>query len=430
MVECRTRVTFVYGEAQVQDRYKTWDMLRGIAGNNNLPWAVIGDFNEVLHAHEHDGVGQHNQAQMDAFRVVMDTCGLMDIGSKGSCWTFEKKVAGGTYTRVRLDMCLANPAWCMAFPTPVLEHKTAASSDHAPILLKFSDVQACKKPPRAFKYELMWERDPDLFEFVGTGWKEKEGGTVADVRDKLSKMSRNLTTWDRTHFGSVRLEIAHLKAELDRLRSSRAGQGPNHAEIKITDRLVELYHREEILWRQRARNKAKKNQHCALKLDMTKAYDKVEWAYLKDIMLKLGVKEKWVEIVMGMVSSVKFSVLFNGKKLEQFKPSCGIRQGDPISPYMFLIAAEGLSCLLKSKSKSSNLHGLQVAPSAPPVSHLLFVDDSLLFFKANGMGANEVNQVLDAYCQATGINYDKSSIFFCKGVPEAARDEINVGNLP
>ena len=67
-----------------------------------------------------------------------------------------------------------------------------------------------------------------------------------------------------------------------------------------------------------------------------------------------------------------------------------------------------------------------MAPLAPPVSHLLFPDNGLLFFKANGMGGNEVNQVLDAYCQATGqcINYDKSSIFFSNGVPEAVRDEI------
>ena len=67
MVETKTRITFVYGEAQTSARYKTWDMLRGIAGTSNDPWVVIGDFNEVLHAHEHDGTGQRSQAQMDAF---------------------------------------------------------------------------------------------------------------------------------------------------------------------------------------------------------------------------------------------------------------------------------------------------------------------------------------------------------------------------
>ena len=174
------------------------------------------------------------------------------------------------------------------------------------------------------------------------------------------------------------------------------------------------------------RNKAARNRYCALKLDMMKAYDRVEWDYLQAIMLKLGFTERWVDIVMGLVRTVKFSVLFNGKKLEEFQPSRGIRQGDPISPYLFLIAAEGLSCLLKSIDESSNLNGIQVANTAPPVNHLLFVDDNLLFFKANSNGANEVNQVLNTYCQASGqrINNEKSSILFSKGCPDSVRQEI------
>ena len=145
-------------------------------------------------------------------------------------------------------------------------------------------------------------------------------------------------------------------------------------------------------------------------------------------MLKLGFSTRWVDIVMSMVSTVKFSVMFNGKKLEEFCPSRGIRQGDPISPYLFLLATEGLSCLLKSRRDSSNLDGIQVAPSAPLVNHLLFVDDSLCSSRQIVLGATEVNQVLDIYYNATGqrINFDKSSIFFSKGVPEAVRNDIKI----
>src|SRR4051812_26288875 len=102
-----------------------------------------------------------------------------------------------------------------------------------------------------------------------------------------------------------------------------------------------------------------------------KAYDRLEWPYLKGIMAKLGFSQQWIATVMGMVSSVSFSVLFNGEKLESFKPTRGIRQGDPISPYLFLIAAEGLSCLLKSNSQSSVV-GIKVAPMTPTINHLLF----------------------------------------------------------
>ena len=93
--------------------------------------------------------------------------------------------------------------------------------------------------------------------------------------------------------------------------------------------------------------------------------------------------EGGIYMVMRLVTSVTFSVLFNGERLEEFKPSRGLRQGDPISPYLFLLAAEGLSCLLKLRSESSNLQGIVVAPTAGAVNHLLFVDDSLLFFKSS-----------------------------------------------
>src|SRR5688572_28006467 len=100
-------------------------------------------------------------------------------------------------------------------------------------------------------------------------------------------------------------------------------------------------------------------------------------------MLRLSFHQCWVEIVMRLVTTVSFSALFNGDRLDNFKPSTGIRQGDPISPYLFLLAAEGLSCLLKARNQSSVLNGIKVAPSAPVVSHSLFADDSLLFFRAN-----------------------------------------------
>ena len=116
--------------------------------------------------------------------------------------------------------------------------------------------------------------------------------------------------------------------------------------------------------------------------------------------------------------SISFSVMLNGKRLEKFKPLRGIRQGDPISPYLFLLAAEGLSGLLKSGSQSSHLSGVLVAPLAPPVNHLLFADDSLLFFKANDEGAQEVSNLLKSYCEASGqkINKSKSSIFSARGL--------------
>jgi hypothetical protein len=161
----------------------------------------------------------------------------------------------------------------------------------------------------------------------------------------------------------------------------------------ITDNIVTAYECLHFMKQKRACDL----RCCALKLDMKKAYDRVEWQYLQAIMLKLGFRTVWVDMIMRLVTSVTFSVLFNGERLDNFKPSRGIRQGDPISPYLFLLAAEGLSCLLKDKVQSS-----MVAPSAPMVSHLLFADDSLLFFKASRENAEIIKDTLQVYCKASG----------------------------
>ena len=100
----------------MQERYKTWDKMRELVGQSDAPWVPIGDFNEVLHAREHDGIGRRSQNQVDLFRAAVDDCALIDLGYTGINWTFEKKVTGGSFTRVRLDCALACAAWRSAFP--------------------------------------------------------------------------------------------------------------------------------------------------------------------------------------------------------------------------------------------------------------------------------------------------------------------------
>ena len=190
----------------------------------------------------------------------------------------------------------------------------------------------------------------------------------------------------------------------------------------ITDNIIAAYECLHFM----KRSRSKKNSHCALKLDMMKAYDCVEWNYLEAVMLKLGFRRAWVNKIMACVTTVSLSVLVNGERTEEFKPSRGIRQGDPISPYLFLLAVEGLSCLLRHAGSNENAKGLVVAPSALPVNHLLFADDCLLLFKANVEGATVIRDTIRQYCDASGqrINLNKSSIFFGKGCPEETRQVV------
>jgi hypothetical protein len=154
------RLTVVYGEVQVRERQKTWEMLKFMRSTNDLPWLCIGDFNEVLHHSEHEGVTGRSYSQMAGFRDAVDVCGLCDLGYRGVPWTFEKKVAGSSYCRTRLDQALATPTWCTRFPLANVQHLAmVATSDHLPLLLRFdsSDRQAKPADSKLFRYEVMWE---------------------------------------------------------------------------------------------------------------------------------------------------------------------------------------------------------------------------------------------------------------------------------
>ncbi|CAO2152815.1 unnamed protein product [Urochloa humidicola] len=115
---------------------------------------------------------------------------------------------------------------------------------------------------------------------------------------------------------------------------------------------------------------------------------------------------------MQCVTTVRYSVRFNGVPLNTFQPTRGLRQGDPLSPYLFLFVAEGLSKILQHKTAVGDLEGIKVCRRAPEVTNLLFADDSLLFFRANVEQGQVVKDALATYCRATGqmINFDKCSI--------------------
>ena len=154
----------------------------------------------------------------------------------------------------------------------------------------------------------------------------------------------------------------------------------------------------------------------AIKLDMSKAYDRVEWSYLEAIMRRMGFQDRWISLMMMCVSTVTYSVLINGEPRGTIIPTRGLRQGDPISPYLFLLCAEGLSAMIKRKERIGGLRGISVRRGAPSISHLFFADDSIIFCRATSGDCALVAEVLDIYEKESGqkLNKEKTSLFFSK----------------
>jgi hypothetical protein len=124
------------------------------------------------------------------------------------------------------------------------------------------------------------------------------------------------------------------------------------------------------------------SSYCSYKLDLSKAYDRVDWHFLESTLLKMGFSHRWVQWIMSCVTTVKYSVKFNGTLLEAFSPSRGLRQGDPLSPFLFLFVADSMSTLLSNEVNQGRITPIKVCRRALGISHLLFADDTLTFFKA------------------------------------------------
>ncbi|XP_026410688.1 uncharacterized protein LOC113305915 [Papaver somniferum] len=151
----------------------------------------------------------------------------------------------------------------------------------------------------------------------------------------------------------------------------------------------------------------------AIKLDLSKAFDRLEWVFIIEVFRKLGFSEDWCQIIFQCISSVSYSVLINGSPGEDFAPSRGIRQGDCISTYIFILCMEILSQMLLKAESDNTIHGFRIRKNSPSITHLFFADDCMLFFKDSIVYARNLMQILNKFAKASGqdINFDKSGFF-------------------
>ncbi|KAA3462160.1 reverse transcriptase [Gossypium australe] len=466
------RFTGFYGEPVEHNRRELWELLRALKRGSNMPWLVVEDFNEIMFSFEKQSGRIREERQMEAFWKVLEDCDLADLGFSGQWYTWEKGRLVSNNIRdviVKLkELGRSLHGWSKG-------EKKLREQRIDELNGRLCELGGCEfskdvlEEITGIKIELNLEADKEeiyLEQIARTNWLRMGDKNTAFFHKSASHRKRkNMLKGLEDEFGTLKTEIEEmakmathyfkdlfsskgtsdcskllesfqpsiteehnrdLMAEFtkDEIVAAIKSIAPLKASGRqITDNIFVAY---EILHSFKKRRETSE-KGFALKLDMSKAYDRIEWSFLEKKMIsRMGFCDEWISIIMKCVRSVTYSVVLNGRNGEEFHPQRGLRQGDQLSPYLFLICTEGLSRLIKMAKTEGKLEGTKVGRGNIMVSHLFFADDSMLFGEASIEGANNVKTVIKEYEQVSGqlVNFDKLLIYFSKNVGTEVREQV------
>ncbi|XP_072066514.1 secreted RxLR effector protein 78-like [Arachis hypogaea] len=135
---------------------------------------------------------------------------------------------------------------------------------------------------------------------------------------------------------------------------------------------------------------------------MNKAYDRLEWNFLKKVLQAFGFDQRWVKITMECVKSASYRIKVNENFSKVINPQRGLGQGDPLSPYLFILAVEVFTILMEEAYNKGEITSFKAAPTAPSITHLLFADDCIVLAEARDDELYQIIQILNQYTKASG----------------------------
>lgn len=157
---------------------------------------------------------------------------------------------------------------------------------------------------------------------------------------------------------------------------------------------------------------ARKLEGVVIQLDLEKAFDMVDWDFLDMVLKHKGFGEKWRKWIRACISTTSFSIIINGKSSGKFTATRGLRQGDPLSPFLFIIITVVLSQLLHQGEQQGQLSGCESRCGLIKINHL-FADDTLLFSNKDPFFVKKLHKIIKFFEVASGLsnNYNKSSVY-------------------
>ncbi|KAJ9546920.1 hypothetical protein OSB04_019463 [Centaurea solstitialis] len=155
-----------------------------------------------------------------------------------------------------------------------------------------------------------------------------------------------------------------------------------------------------------------KKRMLLFKVDFAKAFDSLNWNFLDDVLLQMGFGDRWRAWMKGCFSTTKVSILVNGSPTKEFRMCKGVRQGDPLAPFLFILAAEGLNVAFLEAQRKKIFKGIQLDNERNEVSILQYADDAILMGEWDPSNAKNMIRVLRCFelCSGLKINMNKSSV--------------------
>uniref|UniRef100_A0A803QFT6 Reverse transcriptase domain-containing protein n=1 Tax=Cannabis sativa TaxID=3483 RepID=A0A803QFT6_CANSA len=438
-------ISCYYGSPYVHDKLHTWVLLDRLFDNApQLPWLVLGDFNDYLSINDRSSSSSLPHYAMVNFQAFVNKYSLAPVHFVGNKFTWKY---GSTYER--LDWGIANDKWFHHYPQAILHHLNFYGSDHRVLKLVLSD-DSMHKVKNKSTISNQAAIETEICRFFSTLF-HSQGSSRDATNLLLSAINSRLTAHQFTlldaPFTAEEVNMASINKTLIVLipKKSNASSLKDFRPISLCTTLYKIVVKtianrikpiiediisptqsaflsdrlifDNILIAQEISHainhrKSGKIGWVGLKLDMEKAFDRVEWGFLMAILKHLNFPNKIISFIHQCLSSVSTRFSVNGNISNEIFPSRGLRQGDSLSPYLFLLCSEGLAAALCIQEQLGSFNGISIARSAPAILHLLFADDTLLFAKATQSSCNALQAALQLYNQATRqrVNFDAADL--------------------
>ncbi|XP_027152118.1 uncharacterized protein LOC113752185 [Coffea eugenioides] len=456
--------SFVHARCTLEERRGLWQALL-VDKPRDQPWCIYGDFNVIISPNEKRGGRPFRASEGLDLLTFMEETEVFYVGFSGSSFTWCNNHHGRARIWKRLDRLLVNGE-CSELPSVVsVTHLVRHPSDHAPLRVSFTsrvddkphafrflnvwtsrasllDVirttwqQECQVEEEFWKQKnrVKWPRHGDRNSkfFHATLRQRRLQEVIHRIKDETGiwvetkeDLSREAVRYFSDLFSAPivpSLDLLHvIPANITAEENRSLEADPSFEEVKKTvfamdgdsaagsdgftgfvkgRNISENYLlAQEIMSGMRS---SYRGGNVALKLDMSKAYDRVSWVFLMNIMRRFGFGERFLDMVWRLISNAWFSVIINGASYGFFKSSRGLRQGDPISPALFVIGAEVLSRALNNLVLHRGYRGFKVPRGCPQVTHLAFADDVLIFANGSARALQDIVRVLKLYQQSSG----------------------------